>query len=62
MGDNDQSDQMNRRLDDQQRVADAELESRRASLAHTRMGIIRSQGLPEWQNPMAPDDSKSSKE
>ena len=54
-GSNDEADKMNDRLEQQQRKADAEVESRRVSLARTRMDIVKSLGTPQWENPDAPN-------
>jgi len=61
-GSSDEADKMNDRLEQQQRKADADLESRRVSLARTRMDIVKSLGTPQWQNPDAPSSDTSQTE
>lgn len=58
--DTDAADRMEQRLDDQQRKADADVESRRASLARTRLNIVKSAGTQSWRNPDAPDSLQQS--
>jgi hypothetical protein len=54
-GDNtDAADQINQRLDDQQKLADVELENRRQALTRTRMDLIKSTGQQQWINPEDP--------
>jgi hypothetical protein len=54
-GGSDAADDMNKKLDEQQRIADADKESHRKSLERMRMEVIKSVGGQQWQNPDAPD-------
>jgi hypothetical protein len=58
-GDSGESDRMNRRLDEQQISADAEVERKRQSLVRTRMDIVKSVGSQQWLNPDAPTSNIS---
>ena len=47
-GGSDEADEMNRKLDEQQRQADADKESHRASLEKMRMNVVKSVGGQEF--------------
>ena len=53
MGDNEEANKMNERLDQQRRQADELSASKLATLTRTRMDIQKGFDAPQWNNPEA---------